>query len=365
MNEDVLYLNALNHLINIRSFYFARILAKLSAKEIWQSSYQQLIQYGLDPKTAWAVVEKRINIDPIEEAKKLKKLHIQAITNSDSKFPSLLKEITPPPPIIYIKGNVDLLRQKAIAIVGTRKATNYGLRATKDLASGLSSAGLIIVSGLAFGIDSQAHQSTLENNGKTIAVLGSGIDRVSPQSNYWLAEQILKKDGAIVSEYPLGYPASKFTFPERNHIISGLSLGVIVVEAGLKSGALITARAALEQNREVFCAPGSIYSENSKGCNKFIAQGAHLVTSPDDVLEVLNINPDSSKKAAIIRGRENAFSPSKEEKIILENLGSDPVSVDYIAKKTGLPIEKIIAPLNQMEIDDLIRDVGGGEYVLN
>lgn len=356
-------MNALNQIINIRSFCFARVLTKLSAQEIWQSSYQQLIQRGMDSKTSWALVEKRIKIEPQREAEKLGKFHIQAITLFDPKFPRLLKEITPPAPILYIKGNIDLLNQKAVAIVGTRKATDYGLKAAQDLAKGLSSAGLVIVSGLAFGIDSAAHQSTLENNGKTIAVLGSGLDQISPISNYWLAEQILKKDGAIISQYPLGYPASRFTFPERNQIISGLSLGVIVVEAGLKSGALITARAALEQNREVFCVPGSIYSENSKGCNKFIAQGAHLVTCAEDVSEVLGINKDCGRPTFC--KQINDCSLTDDEKTLLNLLGQDAVSIDYLAEKTGLPIEKITALLGQMVIDDIVRETGGGEYMIN
>ena len=365
MNEDTKYLNALNLAINIRSFGFSRILANNSAPEIWHGSYKKLVQLGLDPKTAWQLVQTRSKIDPDQEAAKLKNHNIQVITSSDSEFPRLLKEITPPALILYIKGSADLLNQKAVAIVGTRKATDYGLQVAKDLASSLSSAGLVVVSGLAFGIDAQAHKTTLENKGKTIAVLGSGLDAISPQSNYWIAEQILKKDGAIVSEYPLRYPASRFTFPERNHIISGLSLGVIVVEAGFKSGALITARAALEQNREVFCVPGNIYSENFKGCNKFINDGARLVTCAKDVLEVLNINPASSKKMMALRRRENVFAPSKETKIVLENLSADPVSIDFLAEKTGFAVEKIAAILGQMEMEDVVRETGGGGYVVN
>lgn len=364
MYEDAKYLNALNSIINIRSFCFSRILALVSAREIWQSSYKKIVQSGLDSKTAWQLVQDRSKIDPEQEAEKLKKHNIRVITGSDPEFPRLLKEITPPAPILYIKGNMDLLNQKVIAIVGTRKATDYGLQVAQDLAAGLSSAGLVIVSGLAFGIDCQAHKTTLENKGNTIAVLGSGLDLISPRSNHWIAEQILEKDGSIISEFPLGYPASKFTFPERNHIISGLSLGVIVVEAGFKSGALITARAALEQNREVFCVPGNVYSENSRGCNKFISDGARLVTCAEDVLQVLNIN---RTKARINKQmRTKVHSPATaEEKDILENLGANPVSIDYLAEKTGLAVEKIAAVLGQMEMEDVVRDVGGGRYVVN
>lgn len=374
MNGDVLYLNALNQLINIRSFYFAKILANFTAKEIWQSNYLDLTNKGINPKIAQKICQKD-RVNPEKELEKLIQQQVIALTPADVKFPRLLKEITPPPPLLYVKGNADLLNRQAIAIVGTRKPTNYGLQAAKDLATGLSAAGLVIVSGLAFGIDSQAHLGTLENNGATIAVLGAGIDCFTPRSNHYLVKQILEKNGAIISEYPLGYQASKYTFPERNQIISGLSLGVIVVEAGLKSGALITARAALEQNREVFCVPGSVYSENSKGCNKFISQGAHLVTCADDVLEVLGINECSAQSAFC--KRINACLPraakhcgqvcslTKDEKILFDLLGQDPVSIDDLADKTGLAVEKIAAVLGQMVMEDVARETDDGGYVVN
>jgi len=217
-------------------------------------------------------------------------MSIQKITLQDKDYPAILKELYSPPKIIYIKGKIIPKDKLAIGIVGTRKCTDYGKEIAYKLSSELSKLGITIVSGLAQGIDTYAHKGALDNKARTIAVLGTGIDKNSfyPLENYNLSEQIAE-NGAIISEYKEGSRGTKYSFPQRNRIISGLSLGVIVIEAPEKSGALITADFAMEQNREVFVVPGPINSENSKGTNKLIKQGAKLITNISDILEELNL----------------------------------------------------------------------------
>lgn len=216
--------------------------------------------------------------------------NIKKITLQDKTYPAILKEIHDPPKELYIKGNIIPQDKIAIAVVGTRKCTQHGKQVALDIAGELAKLGITIVSGLAEGIDTFAHQAALENNGRTIAVLGTGIDKKSlyPKSNYILSEKIAK-NGAVISEYPPETKGTKFNFPKRNRIVSGLSLGVVVIEAPEKSGALITASLALEQNREVFAVPGSIYEENYQGTNKLIQMGAKLVNNIEDILEELNL----------------------------------------------------------------------------
>ncbi len=213
-------------------------------------------------------------------------MKIEEISIDSEDYPKQLKEIYDPPLKLYVLGNKQLLKEKGIAIVGSRKATEYGKNVAQQISKQLSEAGINIISGLALGIDSYAHLGTLqkENIGKTIAVLGSGLDKIYPKENIELARRIIKSGGCIVSEYPIGTSASKLNFPQRNRIISGLSKGVLVVEAGEKSGSLITADFALEQGREVFAVPGDINKENSKGTNDLIKQGAKIVTSYIDIM---------------------------------------------------------------------------------
>ncbi len=204
-------------------------------------------------------------------------------------YSQMLKEIHDPPKEIYIRGNKELLNKPGLAVVGTRRATEYGIRATREIVRGLVSANFVIVSGLALGIDTVAHQTALENNIPTIAVLGSSIDDQSiyPKENIKLAHEIIEEGGVVISEYEPPFSAQKHTFPQRNRIVSGLSKAVIVIEAPQKSGALITARCALEQNREVFALPGDIFSENSNGTNNLIKQGAHPIISLKEIIEEL------------------------------------------------------------------------------
>jgi len=254
----------------------------------WQASFGELLKADLQNKDIEAILEVKTKINPDREWEKLEKLGIKVMTIREKEYPKLLKEIYSPPALLYIKGNLPENLDFTLAVVGTRKITTYGQQITPEIVKDLARANLIIVSGLALGIDALAHQSCLEAGGKTIAVLGSGLDLIYPVANRQLADKIIE-NGAIISEYPLGTQPLKQHFPARNRIISGSSLGTLVIEGDRDSGSLITARCALEQNREVFAVPGSVYNQASVGPNNLIKMGAKPVTAAHDVLEALNL----------------------------------------------------------------------------
>lgn len=285
--------------------------------------------------------------------------NIRKITLEDKHYPNILKQISDPPKELYIKGEIINQDRVAVAVVGTRKYTQYGKQITFDIAGKLAKLGITIVSGLAKGIDTFAHQAALENNGRTIAVLGTGLDKRSffPSSNYYLGEKISQR-GAVISEYPTGTRGTQFTFPQRNRIISGLSLGVVVVEAPEESGALITAALSLEQNREVFAIPGSIYEKNSSGTNQLIKMGAKLVTDVEDILEELNLDH------LLTTPKKKIKPDNKEEEIIISILSGQPTHIDEIIKKSRLPVGTVNSTLMILELKKAVRNLGRGNYVL-
>lgn len=279
------------------------------------------------------------------------------LTLADEDYPARLLEIADPPVVLYMKGRRDLLAAAnvmALAIVGSRNATPGGLRNAESFARALSQAGITIVSGMALGIDSAAHRGGLDGAGSTIAVVGTGLDLVYPARNKALAHQ-LAETGLLVSEFPLGTPALANNFPRRNRIISGLSRGVLVVEAALASGSLITARQAGEQGRDVFAIPGSIHSPLSKGCHQLIKQGAKLVDDANDILIELSLAPQ-------IRPPLPATSIVAVEDTILAAMGYDPVTVDSLVETTGKPAEKIMARLTELELGGVVAAQPGGKY---
>ncbi len=286
-------------------------------------------------------------------------LSIRRVTLQNKNYPAILKEIPDPPKELYIKGEITAQDNLAIAIVGTRKYSQYGKQVTFDISGKLAKLGITIISGLAKGIDTFAHQAALENNGRTIAVLGSGLDKKSfyPSCNYHLGEKI-SQCGALISEYPPGTRGTQFTFPQRNRIISGMSLGVVVIEAPEKSGALITATLALEQNREVFAIPGSIYEKNSRGTNNLIKMGAKIVTCIEDILEELNLLHLTEQS------RRKIKPETEEEKILIEILSHHPTHIDEIIQKSGLFASVVNATLMVMELKKIVRNLGKGNYVL-
>jgi DNA processing protein len=272
----------------------------------------------------------------------------------------LLKEISDPPPVLFLKGNLTDFSLPMLAVVGTRKSTAYGRQVCEMLTGELALTGLVIVSGMARGIDSVAHQTTLAVGGKTVAVLGEGVDVVYPPENKELYEEIIKS-GVVLSEMPPGHRPSRGTFPARNRIISGLSLGVLVIEGAEDSGALITASAALEQKREVFAVPGPITSPLSAGPTKLLKNGAKLVYRTEDVLEALNLNP-KFRKQKLEQEVENKQDLSSEEKTILELLVNENLHIDEIIRKSGLASAQTGSLLSLMEIKSLVKNLGGGNY---
>jgi len=319
---------------------------------------REIKRCGIHPKTAAKITNLPKEIDPLKEWGKLRKNGIKIITLLDNNYPALLKEIYDPPPLLYLKG-ILTKDELMLAVVGTRKSSAYGRGVASDLVSNLSRAGLTIVSGLALGIDSFAHQATLQAKGRTVGVLAGGLDLVYPRANYRLAEEILVAGGALISEYPLGTAALKHHFPIRNRIISGLSIGTLVIEAGEKSGALITARLALEQNREVFAVPGSIYSKNSEGPNNLIKMGARAVTKAEDILEPLNLKQLTSSQEV-----RKIIADTKEEELILKSFSQDPVHIDQIVKNSGLSTSTVNSALTLMEMKGKVRNLGGMYYFL-
>src|SRR5262252_6434292 len=273
------------------------------------------------------------------------------LTLADAAYPRQLLEIPDPPPLIYVAGDAALLSAPALAVVGSRNATPQGLKNARAFARALSEAGLAIVSGLALGVDSEAHRGGLEGRGSTIAMLGTGIDVVYPQRNRSLADEIAAR-GAMVSEFPLGTEPHAGNFPRRNRLISGLARGCLVVEAALESGSLITARLAADQGREVFAIPGSIHSPVSKGCHALIKQGAKLVESAQDVLEELGVS---------IR-RAPAAPAGDADSGLLESMGFDPCDIDELCGRSGLPAEAVSAMLLKLELDGKIAGLPGGLY---
>jgi DNA processing protein len=271
------------------------------------------------------------------------------LTVADSEYPQFLLNTADPPLLLYVKGRLDLLNAKSLAVVGSRNASAQGLRNAEAFAKSISETGLCIVSGMAHGIDAAAHLGGLQGAGSSIAVVGTGLDKVYPAANRDLAHR-LAHEGTLISEFPLGTPPLAANFPRRNRIISGLCLGCLVVEASVQSGSLITARMALEQGREVFSIPGSIHSPQSKGCHALIKQGAKLVENARDILEELGFQSTAS-----------ATGTGTEHPLLL-HLGYDPVDAESLAQRSGLTIGELSAILLQLELDGNVASLPGGLY---
>ena len=274
----------------------------------------------------------------------------------DKNYPELLKKISNPPAELYFNGDLSQKEKYPLAVVGTRKISDYGRQITEYFVKVLAQAGVTIISGLALGVDGLAHKTALKAKGRTIAVLGSGLNNIYPTVHKKLAQDIIDSGGAIVTEYEPDINPSKITFPARNRIISGLSLGVLVIEAPQKSGALITATQAIKQGRKVFVIPARIYDKNSVGSNNLLKKGAQAVTKPEDILKSLGIKSSFIKKKKI-----SNLSPIENQ--LLEFLDKEPISIDDLAEKSNMPAHKIVGLLTEMEIKGVIRSLGAGKYV--
>ena len=358
------YLNALNKINGVGPQKMRRLLSYFGEPElIWKADLAKLKASQIGDSLAEKIINEKKSINPDQEWEKLQKENIQLITLDSPQYPSLLKEIHNPPYIIYVKGNLladeRLATAPMISIVGSRKFTSYGSQVAYSFAKELAQAGIIIVSGMALGIDSIVHRGALDGGGQTIAVLGNSLDdnHIYPRANFNLSREIME-NGILISDYPIETQASEFTFPARNRIIAGLSLGTLVIEAGEKSGTLITSELALEFNREVFSVPGSIFSLQSVGTNSLIKKGARMVTSVKDILEELDLSANKIVRPAIIKIPKN-----KEEEIILKFLSADPVHIDNISKMSKLGTSTVASTLAMLEIKGWAKNIGGQNYV--
>ncbi len=334
---------------------FASLLENFnSAGKAWNAT-----QSDLEPILKPALTSKFINFRKEFDFEKyktqLEKQKISFVALSDKGYLQLLRQIPNPPIVLYVKGNADLLSSKLnkIAIVGTRHITSYGRQITEMFARDLAGSGLIIVSGMALGVDGVAHQSTINVGGKTIAVLGNGVDLPYPYENQKLYEEILDSGGAIISEFPPGMPPNVGSFPARNRIVAGMSLGVLVTEGASDSGSLITAKLALGFGRPVFAVPGPITSQLSKAPLDLIRKGAKLVTSAADILEELNVKSSPSKNKSSAKGE------TKEENLILKILENESLGFDEISRLAKIDSSKLAGILSMMEIKGIIKDSGG------
>ncbi len=300
---------------------------------------------------SWNLIERQMNL--------MMQKDIKAVHFHDQSYPELLREIVDAPIVLYVKGELRPQDRYAIAIVGSRKPTDYGIVVTEKISAELSSMGFTIVSGMARGIDSLAHRGTLMNGGRTIAVLGSGLDRPYPPENRVLMEKIAK-DGYVVSEFPPGTPPDKENFPKRNRLISGLSLGVLVVEATSDSGSLITAQYAVDQNREVFAVPGNITSSNSNGTNQLIKKGAILTNSARDIVAEL---------APVLKGfikikDRTRMEITSEEREVCNFLSGEPKQIDIISRESGIPASKVLGILLGLELKGAVKQITGKRFYL-
>jgi DNA processing protein len=331
--------------------YFPRL------EDAWVASSSDLKQAGLDSRSVSSIINSRPHIDLDAEMAKMDKYQVKAVPYNSPDYPHRLREIYDYPPVLYIRGTIKPEDDYCLAIVGTRHSTLYGRQVTEDMVKDLVRCNITIVSGLAKGIDSIAHRTALEAEGRTIAVFASGLDMVYPAENARLARAIIDR-GALISEYPLGTKPKAEHFPRRNRIMSGISPGVLVIEAGERSGALITAEQALAQNREVFAVPGSILSPASKGTNWLLQQGAKLVRNHVDILEELNL-------AVVAQQLEmKELLPSDETEFLLfKSISSEPRHIDEICRQCGLDISTVSSVLTMMELKGIVKQIGYMNYI--
>ncbi len=357
--SDLKYWLAFNYVNGIGP---AKVQALLGAfgdlERAWHAGEGQLRDIGFDARAIDSLREARQKLDLDTYAAKVAASGAQALTWESADYPALLRQIPAAPPVLFVRGAFAPVDDWAVAVVGTRRLSAYGRLVTHDLATALARNGITIVSGLARGIDGVAHRAALEADGRTIAVMGCGVDRVYPPEHRDLAHAIVDSHGALVTDFPLGTEPSSINFPARNRLISGLSLGVLVIEAGERSGALITARFALEQDRDVFAVPGNINSPVSAGTNRLIQQGAKLVTRIEDILEELNLRMVTEQQAA-----QAVLPDSAEEAALLSQLSSQPLHVDELGRLTGMPSYLVSSTLTLMELKGMVQQVGAMNYV--
>ncbi len=364
--SDLHYWLALNFIPKIGPVYARKLLSVFGSPEnIFQMSSGELRSIGgigesramsIAGFNQWEMVQKEIE--------KAEASNIRLISLNDSAYPQGLKHIYDAPILLYVKGSLSEADKYSVAMVGSRNATDYGIRTAEKISHKLAASGLTVVSGMARGIDTACHKGALNAGGRTIAVLGSGLDVPYPSRNAGLMKTI-ESSGAVISEFPLGTKPGRENFPRRNRIISALSLGVIVVEAALDSGSLITVRYALEQNREVFAVPGNITSRNSKGTNDLIRKGAKLVESAEEVIEDLRPQIKGILKEDRLTADKMMHSINEDEKLVYNSLNNSPKHIDSIIREINMPTGKALSTLLNLELKGIIRQADGKNFFLN
>jgi DNA processing protein len=357
MQNDKKYWVGFNLVRGIGSVRFNQILSYFGDLSVaWEAPAEAFREAGLPERALNNFLKKREEVDIDRLYGSILAEKIKILTLSDGDYPRLLREIDQPPPVLYVKGSFTPADDLSVAMVGTRRVTAYGQQITRDTSLYLAGHGLTIISGLARGVDALAHQHALEAGGRTIAVLGSGVDVIYPPEHRRLADMVVE-NGAVISDYPMGTQPEGINFPPRNRIISGLSLATIVVEAGERSGALITAEFAVEQGRDVFAVPGNVLSPMSRGTNRLIQKGAFAMVSPQDVLDVLDL-----ERAEEYQTARQVLPSDTTEARILQVMDFEPIHVDEICNEVGLPVEKVSAALTMMELKGMVQHVGGMRY---
>lgn len=332
-----------------------------SAKSVWMAKKTKLLEVGLSQVTVEELVGHKKRIDPGQHLKALAKLEIRVLVYEDEEYPEKLREIDNPPRVLFVRGRFDASDHRSLAVVGTRKPTPYGRDVTARLVEQLVNQKFTIISGLARGIDGAAHRAALEAHGRTVAVLGGGVDRVYPPEHLGLAQEVAKH-GAVISEFAPGKLPAPGNFPARNRIISGLSLGVLVIEGAAQSGTKITARLASEQGREVFAVPGPITSRYSQAPADLLKLGAKVVTEVSDILEELSAQVGSKKANISQKVTVSLEDLPDEERKIIEALADGNLHVDEIARKSGMDTAEVSATLTMLEIKGMVRHLGGMVY---
>jgi DNA processing protein len=360
--KELKYWLAWNRISDIGPKRFHKLIEYFgSAENAWSVKSEEISRVlNLSNKISSRISEEKNNITPEQELDLLTKYKANVLTIKDDLYPENLKTINDPPPVLYFKGNIIEKDKNSISLVGSRKATYYGKMVAENLSKDLALAGLTIISGMARGIDTAAHKGALSVNGRTIAVLGCGIDLIYPPENRRLAKEI-EESGALITEFSFYTLPERQNFPRRNRIISGLSLGTVVVEAGEKSGALITADFALEQGREVFAVPGNITSSLSNGTHNLIKQGAKLVNNYRDILEEIPGIVTQEINTKEISAEK--FSLSEEEQIIYKIISNEPLQIDEIIEVSKLSASKVSEILLNLELKDLIKEIEGKKFI--
>ncbi len=363
MNTDSLYLHAFNLLPGFGPVRLCRVCEYFdSPKKAFSASQTELIQSGIEPEIALNFLAHRSSLNMDAEAEKLLQQNVNLLNFREKNYPRLLLEISKFPPLLYYKGQMPESEELCVAVVGTRKISSYGRTVVPFLIEPLVNVGVTVVSGLAYGVDTAVQKISIEKQKRTVAIVGNGLDDKSfyPKEHQYIADGIIANGGAIVSEYPPGTPPLKHHFIARNRIISGMSVATVVIECDLKSGSLITAKYALEQDRTVYAVPGPIYAQTSQGPNNLIKMGAKLITDAKDILDDLNLKtlPDQEEAQA-------QFADTLSEQAVLDLLRFEPITINDLIKQSGIEASEVTSALTFLEMKGKVRNLGGQQYILS